>query len=110
MTAWIITKDKIETDSVGVTGPSIATDADIARLKAGEGKRFRMLDDDGEIYYYGRQLEQSECTLDYESGFFGQDSEFAPLDNYGAPNAGCTELQFDNGKKDEKGKVIWETL
>lgn len=110
MTAWIITKDKIDTDSVGVTGPSIATDADIARLKNGEGKRFRLLDDDGEVYYYGRQLEKSDCTEEYESGMWGQDSEFAPLDNYGRPNAGCTELQQDNGKRDAKKKVIWETL
>jgi hypothetical protein len=110
MTAWIITKDKIESDSVGVTGPRIATDADVKRLKAGEGKRFRMLDDDGEIYYYGRQLEYSECTEEYEQGMFGSESDFAPLDNYGGPNAGCTEIQFDNGVKDSKGKVVWETL
>lgn len=124
MTAWMITKDKIAEESdiaenpeggcnayaKGLTGPRTATDADIARLKAGEGKRFRMLDDDGEIYYYGRQLETSECTLEYEEGFFGQDSEFAPLENFGTPNAGCTEIQFDNGAKDSTGNVVWETL
>lgn len=119
MTAWIITKDKIadteypegsNSNAKGVTGPRIATENDLKRLKAGEGKRFRMLDDDGEIYYYGRWLEDSECTEKYESGIWGQDSEFSPLENFGAPNAGCTELQYDNGKRDDKGKVIWETL
>lgn len=119
MTAWIITKDKIadaeapeasNCNAKGLTGPRTATDADVKRLKAGEGKRFRMLDDDGEIYYYGRQLEESECTEEYENGYFGAESEFAPLDNFGRPNAGCTEIQFDNGVKDSKGKVVWETL
>lgn len=110
MAAWIITKDKIESDAVGVTGPRIATENDIARLKAGEGKRFRMLDDDGEIYYYGRWLEDSECSGPYEDGYYGAEPEFSPLDNFGRPNAGCTEIQFDNGVKDSKGKVVWESL
>ena len=110
MTAWIITKDKIESDALGTTGPGIASDNDVKRLKAGEGVRFRMLDDDGEIYYYGRQLAESDCTEDYEGGFYGAESEFAPLDNFGRPNAGCTDIQFDNGVKDSKGKVVWESL
>jgi hypothetical protein len=105
MTAWIITKDKIESDAKGVTGPRTASEADIKRLQAGEGKRFRMLDDDGEIYYYGRQLE----TSDADKGYYAE-NEFAPLDNFGTPNAGCTEIQFDNGAKDSKGKVVWESL
>jgi hypothetical protein len=119
MTAWIITKDKIadaeseegtNLNAKGLTGPSTASERDVERLKAGEGKRFRMLDDDGEIYYYGRWLEEDDCTEEYESGMWGQDSEFSPLDNFGAPNAGCTELQYDNGKRDDKGKVVWESL
>jgi hypothetical protein len=119
MTAWIITKDKIadptyreasNCNAKGLTGPRIASDNDVKRLQAGEGKRFRMLDDDGEIYYYGRQLEESDCTEEYEDGYYGAESEFAPLDNFGRPNAGCTEIQFDNGVKDSKGKVVWESL
>jgi hypothetical protein len=118
MTAWIITKDKIadadakegtNSNAKGLTGPRTATEADIKRLQAGEGTRFRLLDDDGEIYYYGRQLETSDCTEEYENGMWGAESEFAPLDNFGRPNAGCTELQYPNGK-DDKGKVIWATL
>lgn len=116
MTAWIITKDKLaeegakegtNSNAKGLTGPRTATDGDVKRLKAGEGTRFRMLDDDGEIYYYGRWLEEDDCTSDYEDY---AEPEFSPLDNFGAPNAGCTEIQYDNGKRDAKGKVIWETL
>lgn len=109
MTAWIITKDKLaetEADSAkGLTGPRSASDNDVARLKAGEGIRFRMLDDDREVYYYGRFLEEDDCSADYYA-----EEEFAPLDNFGTPNAGCTIIQYDNGKRDAKGKVIWETL
>ena len=119
MTAWIITKDKIadadakegtNSNAKGLTGPRIATDNDIKRLKAGEGVRFRMLDDDGEIYYYGRWLEEDDCTGEYEDGFYGAEPEFSPLDNFGRPNAGCTEIQYDYGNKDAKGKVIWVSL
>jgi hypothetical protein len=114
MTAWIITKDKIaepdareasNSNAKGLTGPRTATENDLKRLAAGEGTRFRMLDDDGEIYYYGRWLEEDECTEDYYA-----EPEFSPLDNFGAPNAGCTEIQYDHGKRDAKGKVMWESL
>jgi hypothetical protein len=118
MTAWIITKDKIadERDKVahphggcnayakGLIGPGIASEKDKERLRAGEGLAFRMLDDDGIVYYYGRILEESECTEEYESGMFGQDSQLAPLDNFGSPNAGCIQIEYKN----EDGK--WEGL
>lgn len=114
MTAFIITKDKIaDTDSTegtngnakGLTGPRNASESDVARLKAGEGVRFRMLDDDGEIYYYGLWLEESDADDGY-----GGEPEFSPLDCFGAPNAGCTEIQYDYGQRDAKGKVVWESL
>lgn len=114
MTAWIITKDKIadkeapagtNLNAKGLIGPSIASERDRKRLLAGEGRKFRMLDDDGEIYYYGRILEHSDCTEEYESGFYGQDSECAPFDNFGRHNAGCTQLEYKNP---ETGK--WEGL
>lgn len=41
--------------------------------------RFRMLDDDNEIYYEGR------CT---------PATEFEPLDDFGRANAGCTSIQY----------------
>ena len=42
--------------------------------------KFRLLDDDGIVYFYGR------CT---------SDSSFAPLDNYGSAY-GCTDIQYKN--------------
>lgn len=118
MTAWIITKDKIadknepegtNLNAKGLMGPGCITENDKKRLLAGEGKRFRMLDDDGEIYYYGRWLEKDDCTEVYEEGMFGGDSECAPFDDFGRPNAGCTQLEYAEGH-DEKGKVKWEGL
>jgi hypothetical protein len=79
---WIITKDHIAepaarpgtcANAVGVTGP---------RGYAGDGselaKRFRMYDDDGNLYYEGRCAEE----------------DFAPLDDFGTPNAGCTHIKY----------------
>jgi hypothetical protein len=105
--AWIITKDKIATpgaeprtnqNAVGITGPSTASDHAVARLREGDGQPFRMLDGDGEIYYYGRFLEEPHDPELYEA------VEFQPLDNFGTPNAGCAEIQY----KSELG--IWEIL
>ena len=92
MNAWTITKDNIaepiarpgtNCNAVGIVGGSRG-----ARLTAQQiiehpdAKRFRMLDDDGEIYYEG----------------FLVGDEFAPLDNFGEPNAGCTSIQVqENG-------------
>ena len=53
-----------------------------------EAKRFRLCDDDGNVYY--------------EGSLVGGD-EFAPMDDFGEPNAGATTTQiFENGK--------WEVL
>ena len=113
MTAWIITKDLIATEedrqanpnggsyyyAENLTGPRNASDADIARLKAGEGVPFRLLDDDGEVYYEGRRLETSDADEGY-----GAETEFAALDGFGKPNAGCTIQQ----EKNQDGK--WEAI
>lgn len=113
MTAWIITKDLIADEedraaypdgqsnfhAVNLVGPRGASEADEARLRAGEGVEFRLLDDDGEVYYYGRRLEESDADEWYDG-----ESELAPLDNFGAPNAGCTEQQ----EKNADGK--WEGI
>lgn len=95
MTAFIITKDKIDSGAVGVVGPSNISQADEDRLTSGEGIAFRLLDDDREVYYYGRRLAVSSVTEDYHS-----EDELAPLDCFGAPNAGCTiqEEKDSNGK------------
>lgn len=99
MTAFLITKDKIDSDAKGTTGPRTASAADVARLKAGEGVPFRLLDDDREVYYYGRRLETSDADASY-----GAESDLAPLDCFGAPNAGCTIQE----EKDQDGK--WEAI
>ncbi|AII15625.1 hypothetical protein CIG1485E_a0100 (plasmid) [Campylobacter iguaniorum] len=52
---------------------------------------FRLLDDDGEVYAKGYSDDGSS------------ENAFAPLDDYGMPAWGCTEIQYK-----EKGK--WETL
>ena len=46
---------------------------------------FRMLDDDREDYYYGLSTKEN----------------FDPLDNFGTPNAGCTQIEYwkDHGWK-----------
>ncbi|MGZ4659684.1 MAG: hypothetical protein ACXVYB_00225 [Arthrobacter sp.] len=113
MTAWIITKDKIASEedkkenpegkcnayAKGLVGPREASEKDVARLEAGEGIPFRLLDDDGEIYYYGRRLEESDA-----SKYYDYYTELAPLDNFGAPNAGCAIQE----EKNKDGK--WEAI
>jgi hypothetical protein len=91
---WVITKDRIsdpgERSAVGVAAPrfkGITHEEIMARLKKAKvtWQKFRMLDDDGNIYYYGKLFERP--------GWDG-DASFAPLDNFGMPNAGCTEIQY----------------
>ena len=93
MTCWTITKDYLadpdarpgtNSNAVGIVGGTRG-----ARLTAQQiiehpdAKRFRMLDDDGEI--------------NYEGYIVGSD-EFTPLDDFGEPNAGCTSIQVqENG-------------
>lgn len=97
MAAFIITKDNIDSGAVGTVGPRNASEADVARLKAGEGVPFRLLDDDREVYYYGRRLEESEA--DYYA-----EPELAPLDCFGTPNAGAVIQE----EKNAEGK--WEAI
>jgi hypothetical protein len=100
MTAFIITRDLIDDGmAVGVVGPGNASALDEARLKNGEGVEFRLLDDDREVYYYGRRLETSDADKGYQS-----EPEFAPLECWGLPNAGCTIQQ----EKDPDG--TWRAL
>lgn len=60
-------------NAVGVAGPSDYT-GDGSELK----ERFKMYDDDGELYYEGRCSSKS----------------FEPLDCFGMPNAGATEIRY----------------
>lgn len=104
--AWIITKDLIKDETAdegtnlnakGLIGPRSTSEADITRLQKGEGTPFRLLDDDSILYYEGRWLETADCA-DYEA------MELQPLDDFGTPNAGATQMQYRN----KEGK--WETI
>ena len=93
MNAWTITRDYFadpdakrgtNSNAVGMTGPhgipTALNDKKIAEHP--DAKPFRMLDDDGNLYYEGFLIGE----------------EFAPLDDFGEPNAGCTRIQvLENG-------------
>ncbi len=75
---WIIDLDFVnDGEADGLCGPAGYT---------GRGhdltKRFRMRDDDGEVYYEGRCRGES----------------FAPLDDFGRPGAGCTTIEYQDGQ------------
>lgn len=98
--AWIITEDHIDKAPeiikapCIISGPRIATEDEIRRLVAGEGHPFRMFDDDGILYYIGRYLGDPQ-----------EEEAFAPLEDFGTPGAGCTEIQYRNPSSGR-----WETL
>lgn len=77
---WIIDIDYIA-DKTASSG----TNANAKGMKSRNYKegcanyKFRLLDDDGQVYYAGRS---------------DDDSSFAPLDCFGLPNAGCTVIQY----------------
>jgi hypothetical protein len=77
---WVITKDYINNDrESGLTGPHNKS------IYTANEANFRMLDDDGNLYYEGT--------------IWGDYSGFEPLDDFGMPNAGCTGIQYkDSGE------------
>lgn len=86
----------------GVMGPRNAPVILQARLKAGEGRPWRIYDDDGELYYSGRILFKDEddnkgCVVALPEEAFG------PLNDFGAPNAGATEIHYQHDG-------VWEVL
>jgi len=84
---WTINKDF--TEQPGVVGVSSA-DFDVSRSTSLKF-RFRLLDDDRNVYYEG-------MSDDHNS-----ELAFAPLDDFGSGYAGCVEIQYlENGS--------WETL
>lgn len=90
--AWMIYKDLIADpkakpgtnfNAVGVMGPRGFNGKDTSKLT----HRFRMLDDDGEVYYEG-------CCDSCDD-----DNALGPLDDFGMPNAGCSTIQYwESGK------------
>lgn len=84
---WIITQDHLGDGEEGTMGPNGITLDMEKRLRDGGGELFRLYDDDGYLYYTGRQI-----------GCYGGE----PLFDFGAPNAGCT---FMKEKIDGKWKI-----
>lgn len=92
---WIVTRDLIdEGKSVGIWGPGCGNE----KPNPDElPDYFRLLDDDGEVYFYGKTNaltggSQNRCN-----------SGFEPLDDLGA-GYGCTSIEYRNAS----GK--WEAL
>jgi hypothetical protein len=88
---WKVTKDTLaepgdrpgtNLNAVGMMGPhgcKVLTDAEMPN-------RFRMYDDDGVLYYEGI------TDADLENG--DEDDVFAPLNDFGTPNAGATRIDY----------------
>jgi hypothetical protein len=92
--AWIIDKDVIDAgNDEGTIGPRNVNPLLENALKTNKksGIPFKMYDDDGEHYYSGRILLDMN-RIDESEG----DEEFAPLDDFGMPNAGCTSIHYRN--------------
>lgn len=90
--SWIITHDHLSTKhdsdyAVGITGPSNAPADLLERLQNGEGRTFRLYDDDQELYYTGRGLWDGEDT---------ENAAYGPLGDFGASYAGCTQIKWHN--------------
>lgn len=88
---WVITADHLhtgeewETDATGTYGPRGATLEQRQRALE-HGREFTMHDDDGEKYYTGKLWTKNEP---------GTERDFVPLDDFGMPNAGCTEIRYN---------------
>lgn len=94
--SFTITKDLIfdpEIDKksvVGVVGPRGTKFTAKEIENHPDRQEFRMLDDDENVYYHGLFVPDNT-------------DEFQPLDCFGTPNAGATEIQYlVNG--------VWKTL
>jgi hypothetical protein len=59
---------------------------------------FRLYDDEGNLYYEGR-------SSDADS-----EDAFNPLDDFGTPNAGCTEIGYYSLSRGDKAPGEWVTL
>lgn len=101
---WTITADHIayegakpgtNSNAVGVVGPGTATMSAEEILAHKDSRRFQMKDDDGTLYYEGKCYLPAGLTQ----------SAFAPLDQFGEPNAGCTSIFYRNDADTE-----WEML
>ena len=101
---WTITKDFIaepdapqpsNRNAVGVVGPRGAKLTAAQIVSHPEARRFRMKDDDGELYYDG---------LTVIAAADGEEAEFHPLWDVGTPNAGATSIEY------QRPDGTWEPL
>ncbi|GHB52034.1 hypothetical protein GCM10010331_44490 [Streptomyces xanthochromogenes] len=72
-------------DETGTMGPHNIDPQIQVRLRRGDGRTFRMYVSDQVLSYTGRII-----TTDGAGG----DDDFGPLDDFGRPNAGCTEIHY----------------
>lgn len=70
-----------------------------ARLKAGEGRVFRCLDDDRNVYFEGRLIIEREDPDD--------ETDFHPLYDLGE-GYGCVDIQYRT--ENENGDIKWVSL
>jgi hypothetical protein len=96
--AWLIYRDDLAVEgspapspdnAAGTMGPSDAPEALVGRLHAGDGHPFRLYDDDGDLYYSGRIVFDPPTSVTALGN-----AAFGPLDDFGGPNAGCTEIRY----------------
>ncbi|WP_274916835.1 hypothetical protein [Streptomyces sp. WZ-12] len=73
-------------DETGTMGPRNIAPQIEARLRKGEGRTFRMYDADQVLNYTGRIITSEDDE--------GNEDDFAPLDGFGEPNVGCTEIHY----------------
>lgn len=88
---WIVLMDFTEDETgkpVTVRGPAGNMSTREEFLDCPECRAFKMLDDDGNLYYTGRCYLPKGLT----------DKAFNPLDYYGKPNAGATTIWYRNRK------------
>lgn len=94
MAEWIITKDFInEGEEFNRAMNSYSSENAKELLTDENAHTFRMYDDDGELYYEGL------CS-DADS-----EEAFEPLDDFGEPDAGCTEIRYKN-KQTQKFETL----
>jgi hypothetical protein len=110
---WIITKDYFPSaeakegtncNAKGVIGPGGIDPRIEQMLKEGKGRAFRMYFDDGELAYDGHII-VAEDIADMSTDEMSE-QYFAPLDDFGRGNAGCTYIKY----KMRKDNYAWKVL
>lgn len=130
--AWLLTHDYLNQSGddsvpsrVGTMGPSNAPADLLAKLKAGEGLKWRCKDDDGEIYYAGRWIcdEDMPDHIEYKMVAMNPgekeicivsaglpEEAFGPLWDFCEPDAGAVTIQYRTPQKESKHPQAWASL